>query len=430
MKPKQKKRAISFTPLPAQRPFMQSRKPKAYLSMGFGGGKTYSLCMKGFQLMDLNPGIPGGLLAPTLKMYKRDVRPTILEICRDNGIPYQENRADGFWEFPDANAQLYIFHSEDDGASIRGPNLGWGLINEVSLVSKDAFLAFLSRLRHKRSTLIQCAMSGTPEGFNWAYEYFIENPREDTDLIYGDARQNTHVSGTYFKMLEESYDPLMQEMYIGGKYLNLTGKRCVYAFDRRIHTEPDIEKIPGAPVWVSLDFNVTPMAATLWNPIQPNLNPRVSGNYHRKLQAFDEIRIDASNTYEVCDAIKSKVNPDDEVVIYPDPAGAARSTKTRNVSDIDILRSQGFENIKYGAISVRDALNATNAIFAKNQVVLNSKRCRNAIADLEQCVFREGVFEIDKSNPMRSHWLDGIKNMVHYEFPIRVGRGFTQQAYR
>ena len=28
-------------------------------------------------------------------------------------------------------------------------------------------------------------MSGTPEGFNWSYDYFVEDPRQDTDLIFG-----------------------------------------------------------------------------------------------------------------------------------------------------------------------------------------------------------------------------------------------------
>jgi hypothetical protein len=61
---------------------------------------------------------------------------------------------------------------------------------------------------------------------------------------------------------------------------------------------------------------------------------------------------------------------------------------------------------------------------------MNNKKCPNMIADLEQCTFREGIFEIDKSNLKRSHWLDGLKNMVEYEWPISAVRGFREERIR
>ncbi len=45
-------------------------------------------------------------------------------------------------------------------------------------------------------------------------------------------------------------------------------------------------------------------------------------------------------------------------------------------------------------------------------------RCKNFIADAEQCILKSGGLEIDKSNSARSHWLDGFKQMIDYEFPV------------
>jgi hypothetical protein len=223
----------------------------------------------------------------------------------------------------------------------------------------------------------------------------------------------------------------MQEQYIEGKFVNLKGQRAAYAFDRRKHTRPDIEKIPGHPVWVSIDFNVSPMAATLWNRLPFGVNYATGQSFFHELQAFDEICLESSNTYELCDAIWRKIDREDEVILYPDPAGVARSTKSRGLSDIDILRQGGFPNIKYKpVVSVRDTLNALNAKLSQDRIALNSLRCPNAIADLEQCAFRSGTFEIDKTNPKRSHWLDGLKNMVDLEFPIRGRGGFREQRIR
>ncbi len=401
---------IVYSPLSYQRTFHFSRKPKAYLSAGYGAGKTYSLCMKGFDLMSQNQGLAGGILAPSLKMFKRDVLPTIIGICQENGIEYTYNKSDSVFYFPDAKATIYIFHSEDDGASIRGPNLAWGLINEVTMCSKPAFDAFLARIRLKEATLLQVAMSGTPEGFNWAYDYFIEEPRPDTELVFGNTRENKHLAGSYVETLEASYDKLMQERYIDGRFVNLTGNRAAYSFDRFKHVKPGISRIPGAPVWVSLDFNVTPMAATLWNRL-PIDSPYL-------LQSFEDIRLDSSDTYEMARVIRDKVGIEN-VTIYPDPAGAARSTKASGKTDITILRDAGFlVKHKPSIRSVRDCMNAVNNLFDKG-VILIGDRCKNIIADLEQVTFKTNTFELDKSNINRTHWLDGFKDMIDYEFPIR-----------
>lgn len=382
------------------------------MSGGYGSGKSHALVMKMFQLCHENYGLPGGLLCPNLKMFKRDVLPLISGICDENGIPFKFNKQDSFLYFPDTRSQIYIFHAEDDGHSIRGPNLAFFLINEVTLISKNAFDAALARVRLKKARLAQIACSGTPEGFNWDYDYFISEPREDTDVIFGNTRENIHNSDGYVKMLEESYDDVMVEQFVDGKYVNINGKAAVRKFDRRKHVHK-VQRIEHAPIWVTLDFNVDPMSAVLWNPL-----PKTQKIW---LQAFDEIKISGSNTYEMADAIIEKVGEDliDLVTIYPDPAGRATSTKTKfPVSDLSILRDKGFPDLKYKSrINVRDCLNALNNLFHKDRIVIDPK-CKEFISDLEQCRIRDAVYEIDKTNPKRSHWLDGAKNMAGYEFPV------------
>lgn len=415
--------------IPYQREFFRCDDVfKLLLSTGFGGGKTFILIAKMFRLMNINQGCPGGLLCPTYKMYKRDVRPTILEFCAKNRIRYNEFKADGYWYFPDFRATVWIFTAENDGEDIKGPNLAWFLVNEVASCTKNSIKMAIGRVRLKRAKLLQVAMSGTPEGFNWTYEEYIQDTPKDMRVIYGDSRLNKkNVHEVYFENLENEYDELLQEQYIQGRYVNLTGKRCAWAFNRFRHTDQGadrIKKIPGLPVWVALDFNVSPMAATLFNRV-PNNKIWDGQRYEHLLRGFAEIKIPGSNTWEACDAIKAELAKDehgrvvDECIIYPDPAGRARSTKSHQ-TDFDIIREKGFQDIRYkSVISVKDALNSLNGFIAHGNFVLNSKRCPNAVADLEQVVFKGSSFELDKSNPERTHWLDGIKNMVDYEFGIK-----------
>lgn len=407
---------ICYDMLPYQEEFQASVKPKCYLSAGYGAGKTYALIMKAFALMDINSGMPGGIVCPTLKMFKRDVLPEIAAICGENDIRFKYHRADGYLFFPNTKSVIWVFHGEDDGQSIRGPNLAFMLINELSLLSEGTFKAALARVRLKKAKLLQVAASGTPEGFNWDYEYFIENPREDTDLIFGDMRLNTHTDEGYAQMLQDSYDDIMAEQFVEGKYVNLQGKAAIYAFSRARHGDSSIVKDPNCPQMVSLDFNINPMSATLWNR-----RPGIAGKTW--LEAWKSIKIMNSNTYEMSEALKQYFNADDVVTVYPDPAGTASSTKIDRkrmpVSDIQILREHGFTDIRYKRkLIVKDCVNSLNNLFAKNRIKVNTKECRDLVADLEQCIMKPGTSELDKRNPLRTHWLDGAKNMADYEFPV------------
>jgi phage terminase large subunit len=419
------RRSITYDPLDHQEKFHESRKPMVYLSTGYGGGKSYSLVMKAFQLMDINFGMPGGLLCPSLKMFKRDVLPLFREICSENGVPFKFNKQDFYFQFPDTKSIIYVFHDEDKGASIRGPNLAFMLINEVTLVSKEGFDAALGRVRIKKAPFRQTAMSGTPEGFNWCYDYFVKTPRKDTDLIFGDMRLNVHVAEDYAARLMETYDDLLVQQYVEGQFVNLAGSRACYAFNRFNHTSAGVKYDELRPIWVSMDFNVNPMSATLWQPL-----PRTGQVW---LQAYDEICINASDTYEFSRELKQKVGVDiEDVTIYPDPMGKSRSTNSLR-SDFDILKQHGFSEIKAKTrtVSVRSGLNALNNLFAKGRIMINSDKCGNLITDLEQCILKQGTHEIDKKDPNRSHWLDGAKYLADYEFPVKKPvRGIRTEQIR
>lgn len=418
-----KKRKISYVRLPHQRRFHDSIKDKVHMSGGWGSGKTYSLIMKMFQLMQENYGLPGGILVPSYKSYKRDFLPELKSICEENKIRTQYNKSDFIWTFPDTKSTVYVFHSTPDGDGIKGPNLAWFVANELNLCDKMAYLACLGRIRLKEAKLPQMASSGAPEGFDWCYEYFLDEARKDSDVIFASSRDNPHLSEAYVRMLESSYDPLMVKQYVDGIPVNLNNTACLYSFNRKKHVA-DVPRLNEFPIWVSLDFNVTPMAATLYNRVPfARINRTGYESYTHQLRAFDEICIQSSNTEELCQVLKEKIRlpngeiPYNDVTIYPDPAGASRSTKS-NLTDIEILRENGFRNVKYKTkINVRNCLNAANAFVSRDMLTVD-KKCRNFIKDAEQCVFRKGVFEIDKSDLLRTHWLDGFKNMIDYEFPV------------
>lgn len=394
---------IKYNPLPHQRTFHFSEKPNVYLSAGYGAGKSYALVQKMFRLMDINRGVMGGILCPTLKSFFNDVYPLIQSACEDANIEPKFNQQRMSLDFKETKSKIIIFHSEDEGRSIKGPNLGWGLINEVTLVSHKAYLAFLSRMRDRRSKLIQIGMSGTPEGFNWAYKNFIKNPRSDTELIFGNSRENIYNADSYIAHLENSYDKLMQEQFIDGKFVNPNGRPAAWSFDRFKHVK-DLGEYQGGTVWVHVDFNVSPMAATMYEVREDCI------------YAFDEINIkNNAKTEDLAEQIEKKCGLN--AILFPDPAGGHRDTRS-NASDIQILFNFGFKDIRFkrSIRSVRDCLNAMNKKIEMQYIFFNP-RCEETISDLEQCTLRDD-WTIEKKDMERTHWIDGLKNMIDFEFPI------------
>jgi hypothetical protein len=106
-------------------------------------------------------------------------------------------------------------------------------------------------------------------------------------------------------------------------------------------------------------------------------------------------------------------------MIYPDPAGKNRGTRS-HLSDIQIIENAGFKDVRYKKkiTSVKDCLNSMNNLFDKDELLINPDECKDLLIDLERCKIKEDIFEIDKSDTKRTHWLDGLKDMCDYEYPI------------
>lgn len=413
------KRNIYFDTSPAQLAVMHDIVTKfLYMSGGYGSGKTYCLVMKAFQLMDLNPGVPGALLAPTTKMFRRDVLPTFREITGNHGIEFRYSSKDAELYFPETDSVVYVYHAEDDGDSIAGANVGWALANEASLCSFAAIKALFARVRLKRVRHSQIFMSGTPAEFNWVYKFFIEDMANQKKIdkfkgrriIYASSRANKHTADWYVDMLESSYDEIAKQQFVDGLFIPRTGNRFLHRFNRHRHVTPHAERIIGAPVWVQADFNVNPMVATLASYVPDSRVP---------LRFFDEICIKGADTYELGNVLKERIGPGwRNAVIFPDPAGKARKTSAKDlISDIQILEEQGFQDIRYKKqLSVKDCYFAANNLFDKDMAAVHP-RCRELIADAEQVKLKDGAFEMEKKDPMRTHALDGLKNMADYMFP-------------
>lgn len=370
-----------------------------HLSTGFAGGKTFGLVMKAMQLSAINKYCDGGLLAPTYGEFKKDVLPTFEHICEENKIKFNYHRTDHYFTFPWSKRKLWVASGEQ---KLRGPNWGYAVINELTLIPLVRYREVMGRVRDRRAVISQIASVGTPEGTaSDYYGFFIENPPQDPRLsvrvIYGDTRDNAHnLDPAYIPMLEASYDKTMIDAYLKGLWINMNGNQFYYSYDPVKNHDKEITEVPGAIVHCFLDFNVEHMTATLWH---------LFGDV---LYGFDEIVLtNNADTQKMANALKARGYSPDRTFIYPDPAGSARSTKGQ--PDHVILRNAGFE-VKARSTQPRmrqRQLNVNN-LLDKGRIKFNPDKLTTLKKDLEGVEQDPVSLDKVKDNPKLTHASDGL----------------------
>lgn len=418
------KSQIKYKKLAHQAEFQADRASKfLQLSGGFGSGKSHALVMKAFDLSGANKGIRGGMVVPSLAEYKKDILPLMEEILEENQIRYRYHKTDKWWKFPWSKAPMDVVTAE---RRIRGPNWGWAVLNEVTLMEHNSYKETIGRVRVAATPYPQVASCGTPEGTaHWSYEVFVESPMPKSRIIYGDTRDNVvNLGSDYVATLEASYDEIMLDAYLRGLHVNMNGNRFYYAYDPKYNDNLGIERIPGAEVHVSLDYNVSPMVATLWHVVNvvnargvPLLNP--NGTPIQKALAFDSIVIeDGADTNLMCAAFTAYGLEPHTTTIYPDPAGRARSTQ--GPPDNKILQNNGWYKIRVKNVApqFRKRQLAVNNLLAKKLVELHPIRCKPLKRDFEAVGQDKATFEKIKDNPKLTHASDGADYFIDIVFPL------------
>lgn len=412
---------------PHQHEFMDDTTSKfLHLSTGFGGGKSYVLCMKAFQLSRLNRNIAGGLVVPSLPEYKRDMLPLFEEILDTNRIRYRYHKTDKWFRFPWSKGKLWVATAE---RKIRGPNWGYCLMNESTLIEHLRYREAVGRVRVKKASHPQVASVGTPEGTShWKYEIFVEAPMPRSRIIYGDTRNNAaNLGDDYIASLEASYDPVMLDAYLRGLFVNMHGNRFYYAYDPKQNDNKSLTWDEYQEVHVSLDYNVCPMVATLWhiNTLTnsagiPLLWP--DGQAMRKACAFDQIVIeDGADIHHMSKAFYEYGLTPDMTTIYPDPAGNSRVSAVAGAKSTNmVLKELGWTRIRMRSAAPRFRTRqlAVCNLLAKKLIEINPITCKALKKDLEAVEQDKATFEKIKDNPKLTHASDGMDYFIDIQFPL------------
>lgn len=397
-------REITVDVLIHQAKFIESNAKHTALIGGYGSGKTQGGILKVISKKMQYPKIPVAYYMPTYGLIEDVAFERFEQMFDDFGITYNLNRSKFFYDTPFGRI---IMRSLSNADRIVGYEVGYSLIDETDLLPtenmENAFKKIIARNRKKlpNGHENQTDVVGTPEGFKFAYNYFVKEKKANRVIIKAKTADNPFLPDDYIDTLKESYTPQQLEAYINGEFVNLTSGNVYHRFDRtKNHSNRKIKL--NDVLHIGMDFNITKMNAVVYVVDEMEMVWKLANNVivQKKVRvktAVDEF-INAYDTAELIGLIKKRF-PNYKIIIYPDASGGNKNTAGK--SDIDLLKGAGFVVRKLSKNPfVKDRVNAMNISFLDTNGnvyhYVNTDECPNYTEALEKQTYKKG--EPDKDS--------------------------------
>ncbi len=409
-------RKIEYGQLESQKKFHDLTARFKGFSGPVGSGKSAALCQEAIRLTYLNPGRTGLIGAPTYPMLRDATQVALIGILDAAKIPYVWNRAENVLVRSDSGSRI-LFRAVEEFERLRGSNLAWFGVDELTYTSEDAWLRLEARLRDPKADRLCGSGVWTPKGFDWVYERFISNKVDGYETVVASAFENHHLLGRipdYYERLKSSYDPRFYEQEVLGNYLSMSAGRVYYAFERSVNVSA-VEIDQRLPLMWTLDFNVDPMCSLVAQVVGDRVN------------VVDEIVLGRASTQDACDEFAVKFpSHRSGLIVYADATG--RRMQTSGTNDVRILR-EFLKTGEYGNVEFK--IPASNPVVRDRVMLVNAKlesaaglrmltvnvKCKELIKDLETVTYKEGSTQaIEKDrDPRRTHLSDALGYLIWQE---------------
>jgi hypothetical protein len=323
----------------------------------------------------------------------------------------------------DTRSRIY-FRAVDDFERLRGTNLAWFGVDELTYTNEDAWLRLEGRLRDPLAKRLCGFAVWTPKGFDWVYQRFIRERVDGYDVVLARPYENRHVLDRvpdFYDRLRSSYDSKFFEQEVLGEYLSIHAG-VVYSAFKRSRNLKELALDHNAPLFWALDFNVDPMSSI------------VAQRFGDEVVVLDEIVLHRASTMQACEEFHARYpNHQGGLVIYGDASG--QRLQTAGTTDYQMVREffrrTAYDGVKFRVPpanpSVRERVALVNAklFSAEEQVHLwVHPRCKGLIADFEEVMYKAESTVIDKErDSRRTHLSDALGYLIWQECRPKVSFG-------
>ena len=145
-------RRILYEPLRSQRKFHESAARFKGFSGPIGSGKSQALCQEAIRLSYRNPGRTGLIGAPTYPMLKDSTLASLTECLYENDLPFELFKAENTIVMTDTGSKI-LLRAVDEYERLRGTNLAWFGVDELTYTQEGAWSRLEGRLRDPKASV-------------------------------------------------------------------------------------------------------------------------------------------------------------------------------------------------------------------------------------------------------------------------------------
>jgi hypothetical protein len=361
-------------------------------------------------------------------MLRDAILTSFLELLANNRIRHELNKSESVLVMKDTGSKIY-FRAVDDFERLRGTNLAWFGLDELTYTAEEAWLRLEGRLRDPGASRLCGFAVWTPKGFDWVYRRFVRNQVMGYEVVVAKAFENRHVLEKvpdFYERLRGSYDPRFFEQEALGEYLNVQAGVVYQGFQRNRNVR-EVEIDAALPLFWALDFNVDPMCSI------------VAQKSGEEIRVLDEVALSRASTLQACEEFHTRYpNHQAGLVIYGDATG--QRLQTAGTTDYQIVkeyfRRTAYRNVRFRVPasnpSVRERVGLVNAkLFSAGDEVrlFVHPRCDGLVTDFEEVTYKPESSVIDKErDPKRTHLSDALGYLIWQEY--RPGVKFGEQGRR
>jgi len=401
---------FAYTPFDIHLPFhLTSAREKAAIG-AVGSGKTIALCADAISLALTQPG--------SRIMVARQSVPSLRDTTETEFVNLLSMRPDDveegttLWDLCDSRRQAghidrimfpngseVMFRSLDDWRKHMSLNLAAVYIDEASEVSVDAFNGLKTRLRQQQPTAEArelghkwdksnvrqlIALATNPNGHDWIWERFVNNPPEgtrhfrstsfDNPTLYDDSGQPSNYLQSLLGMPE-----IWVRRYVLCEFDAFEGQILEFSPENHVisHFEPpkDWERAMG------LDWGLRNPTAVVWWARKPGSTRWVQ---YREWQTYDPTDAQSRESYQtmsVHDVAKTiKLLEQGENIKYRAADPAIRNRMGESMKSIQYWFSEHGLHFQLGSKDYSSRINALNQLLVRGDLVLSDQCPMTSVA--------------------------------------------------
>lgn len=403
-----------------------------WITGGLGSGKTTGAAQWFIErwLLNVNSRFSWGV-APTYTKVEQIIIPAVVQVLHDT-YGLRERRDYSLTRTPFWKLQLkgysheLHFLSGDRPELFVGSNIAAWWITEPGLQRREVFEKCQTRLRCPRAVVRQGLGEGTPEGLNW-YADLADLPGPSGQYSRVDQERNFRrfiVETTMNKHLMPSpevyaqtkirdvysYDPAKALSYEKGLFTKFTKGSAYWEFVESRNVTYGYTPSPEAPIFLSFDFNVAPLAWVAMQEFSIRRSPNAPRSHTIVAlgESSGESRGLMDAVAEFAALFPASSYASTPIRVFGDSNGHARNYHTAGSdynSILHYLNGLGFHNASVVAARsnpmVKHRLEKTAALMAYEKFLV-SVNCKRLIQSFVKTSLREGTFDIEK--PKDDDW--------------------------